>query len=104
MSYFTLSNLKNKSGEKISIINKVAPCWSQFAAQLDFDREGSCIQTIEKKCHWDPVACCEEMMKLWLKGKGSRQPVTWKLVVEILRDTDLNVLANQIEEVTCVQE
>ena len=101
---FALSNLKIKTGEKINIINKVAPYWTKFALQLDFDNDGTTIQTIEQKCRPDPVACCEEMMSLWLKGKGNRQPVTWKLLVEILGDTDLNVLAHQIEEVTCMQD
>ena len=102
VSLFTLSNLKGKSGEKINIIKSVAPVWSQFALHLDFDPDGTTIQTIEKKCRPDPTACCEEMMRLWLKGMGSRQPVTWKLIVEILSDTELKVLAKQVEEVTCM--
>ena len=93
-----LTSLKTKSGEKISVIKEVAPHWTKFALGLDFDPNGTTIQTIERKRPTDPEACCQEMLEMWLQGKG-RQPATWKLLVEILHDfCDLNVLANKIED------
>ena len=94
---YLLKSLKTKSGEKISIIKQVAPHWTDFALGLDFDPTGTTIQTIEKKRLYDPEACCKEMMEMWLEGKG-RQPATWELLVEILRDCDLNVLAKEVED------
>ena len=97
---FLLSNFKSKSGERINIINRVSPHWSEFAVQLDFDNDGTTMQTIDKVCGPDPEACCKEMMREWLSGKG-RQPVTWELLVEILKDCELGVLAKQVEEAVC---
>lgn len=96
-SIYLLSMLKTKSGAKMNIIDKIAPYWSDFALKLDFDPCGGTIQIIEKKCHYDPKDCCREMMQRWLEGKGSRQPATWKLLVEILHECDLNALAGQVQ-------
>ena len=93
-----LSNLKTKSG-KINIIQKVAPFWVDLALNLDFDPTGTTIPAIEKKYRYDPEACCREMMQMWLTGRGT-QPATWELLVEILRDCNLIVLAQQVEEAT----
>ena len=97
-SIHLLSMLKTKSGAKINIIDQVAPYWPDFALKLDFDPCGGTIQIIEKKCHHDPKDCCREVMQLWLEGKGSRQPATWKLLVEILHECDLNTLAGKVQD------
>ena len=44
----------------------------------------------------DPVNITAEILKEWLQGKG-RKPVTWQTLVNCLRDTDLNILADVIE-------
>ena len=97
VSMYLLTSLKTKSGEKISIIKQVTPHWRKFALRLDFDRDGTMIQIIEGNKPNNLEACCQEMMQMWLQGKG-RQPVTWELLVEILHDCDLNVLAEQVED------
>lgn len=104
VTIFLLSNLKSKCGnqEKINIIRKVAPEWRQFALHLDFDNDGTTVQTIDQKCRSDPEKCCAEMMTEWLKGKGSRQPVTWELLVEILDDCELKVLAKEVKEAVSI--
>ena len=55
------------------------------------------MQTIGHKYRYDPEACCRETMQLWLNGRG-RQPATFELLVELLRDCNLIVLAQQVEE------
>ena len=42
----------------------------------------------------------EEILEKWLVGKG-KQPVTWATLVEVLRDIELSVLADDIEAVKC---
>ena len=55
------------------------------------------MQLISQKHRGDPEACCREMMRTWLKGKG-RQPATFELLMEILKECDLIVLAEQVED------
>ena len=92
-----LGSLKTKSGERINIIQQVAPNWMEFATILDFDTNGNTMQVIAQRCRSDPESCCREMMQTWLRGKG-RQPATFELLMEILKECDLIVLAEQIED------
>ena len=55
------------------------------------------MHTIGRKYHGVPEACCEEIMELWLRGRG-RQPATLNLLVDILYDCDLIALAQEVEE------
>ena len=38
------------------------------------------------------------ILEKWISGKGQK-PITWDTLVNCLRDTDLNALANDIEKV-----
>lgn len=51
---------------------------------------------LEKKHQRDGVAVAKEVLELWLQGKGLE--VTWKNLIDTLRDIDQCVLANQVEE------
>ena len=90
-----LTIMKNATGEKIKIIESVAPQWKQLGDLLDFDPEGRTLELIEAnnqlKGH---VACCREMFITWLKGKGKE--VTWEVLIELLEDIDQSELAKKV--------
>lgn len=46
----------------------------------------------------DAEATSLEIIEEWIAGRGKR-PVTWKTLTEILCDTELTVLAGEIEDV-----
>ena len=91
-----LKIIKTATGEKIKIIESVAPQWKELGDLLDFDPEGRTLELIEtnnqQKGH---VACCREMFVMWLKGKGKE--VTWEVLIELLDDIDQSELAKQVE-------
>ena len=39
--------------------------------------------------------CCTEMMREWLEGRG-RQPATWATLIDLLKDAEINGLAQQL--------
>ena len=45
----------------------------------------------------------KEILEQWITGRGMH-PVTWKILTEVLRDIDLNTLAQEIEAVKCHEE
>ena len=49
-----------------------------------------------KKYHHDPEAIVTSIYKRWISGIG-RKPVTWQTLVGVLRDIELNSLADTIE-------
>ena len=91
-----LKMMKTTTGEKIKIIESVAPQWQELGDLLDFDPEGRTLDLIEannqqKGC----VACCREMFVSWLKGKG--REATWEVLIELLDDIDQSELAEQVK-------
>ena len=92
-----MNTLKTQEGERISIIHRIAPKWQRFGNLLQFDSDGHTLDIIAKDHTTDGcVACCQEMVGLWLQGKG-RQPVTWALLLELLEDMEQGWLVEQVK-------
>ena len=91
-----LKIMKTKTGEKIKIIESVAPQWKELGDLLDFDPEGRTLELIEANHQLrGHVACCREMFVTWLKGKG--REATWEVLIELLDDIDQSELAKQVK-------
>ena len=91
-----LTIMKTRRGEKIKIIESVAPQWKKLGDLLDFDPKGRTLELIEanqqQKGH---VACCREMFVMLLKGNG--REVTWEVLIELLEDIDQSELAKKVK-------
>ena len=91
-----LKIMKTARGEKIEIINCVAPQWEQLGIILNFDPEGRAVDLIKAQHKLEgPVVCCEATIKYWLKGNGI--DATWKAVIELLEDMGESALAKQVK-------
>ena len=75
---------------------EIGPEYEKFGTLLLEDKMGNKVNSIVKSKHYIPVDITVEILKQWLQGKG-RKPVTWQTLVKCLRDTNLNVLADNIE-------
>ena len=84
--------LKFKIPEKISIK------YFQFGTFLLDDTDGSRVETVAHKHSNDAERINIEVLKQWLTGRG-KQPVTWAILVEVLRDIKLSTLADDIEAI-----
>ena len=93
-----LKIMKTATGEKIKIIESVAPQWKELGDLLDFDPEGRTLELIEANNQQKgPVACCREMFVYWLKGNG--REATWEVLIELLDDSDQSELARIVKTV-----
>ena len=90
-----LSVLKTAAGKKIKIIESVAPLWQSLGDQLEFDSCGSKLGLIKATHPTDPKACCRDMFQHWLNGNGVR-PCSWRKLIELLEDCDLDDLAAEV--------
>ena len=91
-----LKIMKTTTGEKIKIVESVAPQWKELGDLLDFDPEGRTLELIEANNQQKgPVACCREMLVTWLKGKG--REATWEVLIELLEDIDQSELAKMVK-------
>ena len=66
-----------------------------FGILLLNDKTGGRMNIIEDECRGKPERIVLRILQEWLEGKGL--PVTWESLIQTLRDTDLSVLAEQIE-------
>ena len=90
-----LTSLKTAEGDKIEIIEAVAPKWKTVGYLMDFDPDGRKVDVIEANyAHKQNgvVTCCQEIFKLWLRGKDA----TWEKLNEILNSSGHKVLAEQV--------
>ena len=93
-----LKLLKSPSGERVEIIASIATNWMTFGIHLDFDETGHTLNHIAQTHKRQAMECCTHMMREWLEGRG-RQPATWAMLIEMLKDARFNYLAHQVERI-----
>ncbi len=69
-----------------------------FGIFLLNDDIGSVVEALVLQHREDSMAINMAILRKWMEGVG-RQPVTWQTLVEALRDSELNTLADDIYEV-----
>ena len=67
----------------------------EFGYLLLQDETGAKVDSITHKNRENPNVINLEIFRLWLSGAGL-QPVSWKTLVDVLKDIKLNVLADKI--------
>ena len=83
---------------KINIPEQIGTNYKTFGIFLLQDDSGTIVSGIERAKMHDADEINEAILQKWIGGKG-QGPFTWDTLVKCLRDTDLNTLANEIEEV-----
>ena len=68
----------------------------QFGVQLLNDETGEEIDAVVAKCREDAEHINFEILKLWVRGKG--KPLSWVLLIDVLKDVGLGTLASDIED------
>ena len=84
-----------KDGFK-DIVAEIQNDYELFGTLLLKDTSGSVIRSIKTVTHGSPLDSTAAILHQWLEGKG-RQPVTWRTLIECLRDMKLNIVAESIE-------
>ena len=92
---FTLADKK-----KINIAKEIGDDYKCFGTLLLEDETGQKVKNMESKHHSDPSKINILILEEWLNGKG-KKPVTWAILVEVLHDTELSTLANDISTIKC---
>ena len=88
-----LTVLKTSKG-RLQIIDSIAPHWKRLGILMDFDDDGNKVDLIANEYKQDgPVACCQEVFKLWLKGTNA----TWRNLIDLLNDCEMGELLHEIK-------
>eukprot|EP00731_Ephydatia_muelleri_P012929 Em0007g239a len=79
-----------------NIIQKTSTCYTNLAMYLLDDDNCEIVDSLKEKCHGDPEEIVTAVYKKWISGTG-RKPVTWQTLLDVLREIELNSLAEEIE-------
>ena len=77
---------------------KVGVNFAGFGCLLLNDDDGSIIEAMEYECQGKCERIVQKSLSEWLRGKG--KPVTWKVLIDTLRECELSTLADMIHEKT----
>ena len=92
-----LQRFPTKPGSVINIIEKIGSRSHELGIRLLTDDFGSTTTNIESQYKHDPPSrATEAIIQKWLQGTG-RTPQSWDTLIMVLREIDLNVLAQDIE-------
>ena len=84
----------------VSIPVEVATKYFQFGTLLLDDQNGSRVKIMAHEHLNNAEVVNVAILQEWLMGRG-KKPVTWAILVEVLRDIELSTLAGHIEAVKC---
>ena len=88
-----LLKFHSKSGIT-NIPQMIGTNYETFGTLLLNDKQGEKIDGITEKA--DAKGTNLAILKRWLRGEGE-QPTTWRTLVQVLKDSELNTLAQEIE-------
>ena len=92
-----LMKLKTTKGERVNIMESIAPSWKKLGFLMDLDSSGQKVENIEAehahKQNGQDI-CCQKLFTLWLDGPDA----TWGNLIELLVDLEQNELAKQVRD------
>ena len=91
-----LLNFPSRCGQDVSIPRQIGTKYSLFGVLLLNDETGTEISTIAARYRDDAEQINLEILRLWIGGKG--KPLSWNVLVDVLKATGLNTLAGDIQD------
>ena len=83
-------------GEGLNITKEIGADYNMFGVLLLNDKCGATISALERQHQNRATSINLEILQQWIRGSG-RKPVTWETLVKVLRQIELNILADKIE-------
>ena len=77
-------------------MKEIGTHYNMFGVLLLSDESGATISALEQQHQSRATSINFEILQQWLEGSGKR-PVTWETLVKVLRQIELNILADKIE-------
>ncbi len=88
---------RTKDSRKLNIPREVSTDYRKFVTLLLEDDTGKWVKAIAHEYRDRAEDINMEVLQQWIGGRG-RQPVSWKTLVDTLRDIELDRLASEIED------
>ena len=82
---------------RMNLHRNISTHYKEFGTFLLLDDTGKRVQNMEHTFMNSPEYINMEIFREWLDGRG-RRPVTWETLVEVLREIELHILADDIQQ------
>ena len=92
----SLPSLVGGVRKNLNIIQRTSTSYAKLGMYLLDDDNCDIVYALREKYHHDPVEIVTAVYKKWISFTG-RQPATWQTLVGVLRDIEVNALADDIE-------
>ena len=86
----------NANGKTIKVIQRVGVNYHDFGMLILNDDDGNIMDTLEHQERGKAGRIMQQILRKWLQGSG--KPVTWRTIIQVLRQIHLSVLADDLEE------
>ena len=96
----SIPSLADGVRKNLNIIQRTSTSYIKLGMHLLDDDNCDIVYALREKYYHDPVEIVTAVYKMWISGSG-RRPATWQTLVGVLRDIELNSLADDIEH-ACV--
>eukprot|EP00731_Ephydatia_muelleri_P021692 Em0014g283a len=96
LTLFQLPYVVDGRNEQLKIVQRTATHYTELAMHLLDDVNLNITESLEMQFQRDPERIARDVYKKWISGTG-RKPVSWQTLVGVLRDIQLNSLADEIE-------
>ena len=83
---------------RINIPQEIGTKYNDFGLFLLEDENRQRVKSIAHSYQNKAEEINKEIIEQWITGRG-KHPVTWKTLTEVLRDIELNMLAEEIEAI-----
>ena len=95
-----LQMLEFCDGQKLRIMERVAPQWKQMAIAFGFSVAR--IKSIEKGEHYQPDDASFEIFSCWLEGEHDLKPPTWDVLIQCLKLANLLDITEMLSNIQIV--
>ena len=82
--------------KKLNIIQMTSTSYKQLGMYLLDDDNCDIVYSLKETHNNVTVEIVTAVYKMWISGTG-RKPVTWQTLVDVLREIEMNSLADEIE-------
>ena len=91
-----LPSMVDGENKRLNIVQRTASHCAELAMHLLYDVNFDTIASLEVRFYHNPERIATAVYMNWISGTG-RKPISWQTLIGVLRDIQLNSLADEIE-------
>ena len=99
MKHLNLIKWNDGGGEtqRFYLMENISPNWRGIGELIGLSMP--VLKNIATKHRDEPLECCRDVLRHWLENPPSDYPITWRGLIELLKDCKLGQIVSELESV-----